>query len=161
MFHDQVEPLIDMMSRAFPAVRGATDILPAAVTEFTSTLGMLYMFRHLERGGAPRVDDPEIGPRLADLGGKDKTRLQRTFDILPGTVVPDWTADDFRHNNHDERDVVEEDDDLDQPDVEDLDAFEPFGDADDIEDEDEVDEEPDEHDLCTKLAENLVLFSLE
>lgn len=171
MFHDQVEPLLDMMTRAWPAISTSREILPGGVAEFATILSMLHIYHHLDRGGVPRADDPELQAALAPLGLFDEARIQQALDALSGAVARDWELDDFLHvHAHDDSDDDDGwDDDEDEPDGgDDLDAFDPFGDLDDDDDEDSEDDGDDEDeaggqgdDVDKRLAEHLFVLLLE
>ncbi len=103
MFHDQVEPLIDMMSRAWPSVSRSGEILPGGIAEFAVLLTMLHLYRHLDQGGVPRVDAPALRDALAPIAALDDRQLQQVLDALSGTVVRDWSPDDFSHDDDEGR----------------------------------------------------------
>jgi hypothetical protein len=146
-FHGQVEPLIDLLERARPVVQRDAGLLPSAAAEYDAILAFLYLFRHLDGGGAPRADDPALAPLLTAVGNPNAAFLQRALDALDGRQVRRWTAEDFRHGPHDEGTDVDDDggDDLDRPDRRDT----------------AVNDHGDEPDPCDVLAENLTTLSLE
>ena len=169
MFHGQTEPLIDMMTRAWPAVSDSRRILPGGIAQFAAKVTMLILFNHLEGGGAPDAHDPALRAALAPLDGTDDRYIQSALDALSGTLLIDWQPDDFTKDDEDEDDddgsPAEGDDGAveDQP-ARDLlpvpaAAVERETADDDDRDEDEEDgawERP-----VPRIAENLFVLSLE
>lgn len=108
-FHGQIEALIAMMSAVWPAIRQSPDLLETLADEFATVLIVLMLGRHLERGGAPRLDDPVLHAELDPLHVRDTLdaeRMQMLLTALAGEGR-EWQAADFSHHGKSEEQLWE------------------------------------------------------
>jgi hypothetical protein len=179
MYHNQVEPLVEMMLRAWPEVTDGDEIFAFIAAEFRTTLSTLIIYRHLSRGGAPDVEDLSLRDALAPLGEFDWPTVQGILDAVSGRVTRAWKPDDFVHGEHGhwnepENYPIDDDDFIRDEDLDDLDgltdedleldagalaAIETGEDEDQI---DELDDDLDEVDpVEERFEENLMILLFE
>jgi hypothetical protein len=103
-FHGQTDPLIELMSRAWPSVATSGEVLDSGITEFSGILMMLYIGRHLDRGGNPSIDDPGLRAELETLNVWQTMNVERMRLLISTLAGSDhaWTQDDFTRRSKDE-----------------------------------------------------------
>lgn len=108
-FHHHVEPLITMLTAAWPAVRQSADLLEPVLDEYAMVLIMLLLARHLDRGGAPQLDDPMLRAELDPLhlwDTLDAGRMQLLLRALAGEGRA-WQPSDFSHHGKSTEQLLE------------------------------------------------------
>jgi len=94
-YHGQVQPLIQVMAQAWPAVSKSAEILPWAIDEFAGRLMQLHLFDYLETTRAPRADDPALLEATAPYGQWKEGWLERFTPRLTASAPWSWRPTDF------------------------------------------------------------------
>jgi hypothetical protein len=153
LFHDQVEPLIDMMTRGLPHLVVDDNILESTVQEWVTILMQLHLFRHLDAGGAADVTDPDLRAALEPLPPFVDERLQAMLNGLSGTAERSWSRDDFIRGERTPATAAPPDDDL--FDVDDGEAEAEELDEDEVDAEDAEEGDPVERAFIVNLSDML------
>ncbi len=96
MYHGQTQPLLKTMLKAWPALGSSADLHPELKNYIANTIIQLIQFDHLDRGGAPDVEDPDLQKALSPFALSNPEQLAEGLAALSGQDIPSWTVGDFQ-----------------------------------------------------------------
>jgi hypothetical protein len=94
-YHGCIQPLIQVMARAWPSVQDSDEVTDWGVDEFAGRLMKLHLFHYLETTDEPRANDPELREATAPYGEWEDAWLERVIPRLTAPEPSDWDVEDF------------------------------------------------------------------
>ena len=95
LYHGRIPILLDVVRRAWPAVKDSGEFTPWAVDEFAGKALLVELFAYLETAEQPRADDPALREATAPYAKWDEEWLQEAVLRLTLPAPSAWQRADF------------------------------------------------------------------